>query len=257
MRLHRILILTFITTALFSYGQWNVQTGYDFGFFTNNYHDQSELLEEKEASHLLHRFNLGLEYQLKNNFLFSVNSGVDIHNIKHNLLFTLESIYSGTQMKQYNRSIHHSIIQNYKAGLSIGYLYSINTSSSIIIEVNYDQFFVNKINNKISSHIIEYYSDFETQNSELQLRDEKYTSMIDLNEIGYGNEFIVNNKLIIFSLNYRYQKGDFFINSSAGFSFRNNNLVKTATFIPKPQNLFLFGINLGYIFPQKDKNDEK
>ena len=249
-----IIISVCLFSSIFSsFGQWNVQTGYDLGVFTNDYYDYSELLKEKEASHLLHRLNVKLEYQLKNNLLISMNSGVDFHDVKHDLLFTLESIYSGTEMKQHNRSIHHSTIQNYKIGLSVGYMYSFNDFSSISFGVNYDQFFVNRVKNQKSYHIIEYYSDFETQNSKLQFRDEKYTSMIDQNEIGNGNKFKVNNRLIIFSLSYRYQIDDFFINSSAGLSFRNNNLVGTASFIPKPQNLFLFGINFGYTLPQKSK----
>jgi hypothetical protein len=108
---------------------------------------------------------------------------------------------------------------------------------------------------KKSEYSQKYYSESD-ENNPFQSTKEQST-MIDFDEIGYRNKLSRHNQLFIFSLGYRYKFNNRFIGCSFGFSPLNKSLVRPRFFIPESQNLFLFGINFGYTFPQKNKNDEK
>lgn len=256
MDLFKLLAIYIVFNSHAIIAQWNIQTGYDFGVFTTDYYG-SHLLNKKESSHYLHRLNAKTEYQFKNNFFLSFNSGIDYHDVQHNLQTIEGAVFDGSTMEQHSNSIHHSTLQSYRLGLSLGYRYSINNVASFLFSINYDQFFINRIKNKKSSYTVNYYSSSEVEDNILYYSGEEYRTMIDLREIGYRNKFKRANRYIIFSIGYRYQKGDFFMNPSIGFSPRNNNLVGSASVIPKQQNLFLFGINFGYTLPKKTNKNEK
>lgn len=230
-----------------SFGQWNVQTGYDFGFFRTDYQG-SEALSTEEDSHNLHRINVKLEYQFKNNFLVSLNTGANIHNVSHDLKTIKNTNFDGNSVVRHRTSIHNSTLQTYRIGLSIGYNFSINNSSSVIVSVNYNQFFFNKVTNKRSLFITNYYLSSDGEKSDPIYTENEYQDMIDLDEIGYRNKFKKENKHLVFSLGYRHQIRDFFINPTLGLSLLNNSLVKPEFIIPKRQTLFLFGLNIGYTF---------
>ena len=254
MRLHRILILVFLYTAFLTYGQWNVQTGYNFGFFSTDYNG-GELLDRKENTYHLHRVNLNGAYEFKNNLFASMTTGVDIYDVKHDLVIIDDVVSDGNTFEEQRRSIHSSIIQNFKIGVSVGYKVRLNAKSSTFFSIGFNQFFVNEVNIKRSKYSEKYYSESD-EDTPFQSKKEQRT-MIDLEEIGHRNKLSRHNQLFIFSLGYRYEFDNRFIGCSVGFSPRNRSLVRPIFLIPEPQNLFLFGINLGYTFPQKDQNDEE
>ncbi|PHR43960.1 MAG: hypothetical protein COA32_15610 [Fluviicola sp.] len=249
-----LLLIIFISNISFS--QWNIQAGYDFGVFTTDYHE-SHLLSKKEDSHHLHRINGRLEYQFKNNFLISLNTGVNIHEVRSELQSLKNTNFSGNSVVRNRTSINHSILQTYRVGLSIGYNFSFNDISSIFFTLNYDHFFINKITNKQSSFITNYYSTSDVENDNPLYTVNEYRAMIDLDEIGYRNKFKKENSHIIFSLGYRHQIRNFFISPSLGWSPINNSFVDPILVVPLPQTMFLFSLNLGYTFNKKNNKNEK
>jgi len=235
------------------FGQFNVQTGYNFGFFDTKYY-APELVGKSDNSHRINRLNGRVEYQLKKKLLIGLNTGLDFFDIRHH--FETKGDNVGVSSFKKAESIHHSRIQAYRVGLSIGYQYLFNNGSSLCFSVNYDQFFINSVKIIRSDYIKKLFSISEVENNAPYLTSVEHRTMIDLNEIGYRNEFKQDNRHIIFSLEYRYYWERFFMSSTLAISTKNKNPIRSFR-IPKRQNLFLFGINLGYTFPQKDQNDEE
>lgn len=250
-------VLVFLAlNSCFGLGQFNVQIGYDFGFFTTDYHG-SHLLNKEDDLHRLHRLNGKLEYHFQNNLIIALDAGINVHNVRHNLLIIENAVFAGSVVEQHSISVHHSTFQAFRTGLSVGYKFDIGKTSSILFTVNYAQFFFNRVIIRQSYSAINYYLTSDVENMDPDYSFEKHTPMINLNEIGYRNKFKNQNKHIIFSLGYRYHHNDFFINPSLSFSPSNNSLVSPASVIPRTQSLFLFGVSVGYTFPQKNKSDEK
>lgn len=242
-----------LLVANMSIAQLNIQTGYDFGVFITDYYG-SEVLSKVDNSHRIHRINGKLEYQIKKSLLIGLNTSLDIHNIRHHLENKGNNVGSSSFQKE--KSIHHSKIQSNRLGLSIGYQYLLNSTSSLYFSINYDQFIINKVNIIKSEHIVERFLLSDVENNNPYQTRREHRSMIDLNEIGYRNKLTKDNRHIVFSLGYRYYKGNFFVSPSISVTTKNKSLVRTFI-IPKRQNLFLFGVNFGYTFPQKNKNNEK
>lgn len=236
-------------------GQFNIQTGYDFGFFKTDYYYSNEFLSLKDDSHQIHRLNGKIEYQFKNNLLVSLNTGIDIHDFRHHLETKGDNVGASSFIQ--SKSFHHSKIQTYRFGLSIGYQHYLNNTSILFLSISYDQFFVNSVNINRSDYIRNRFLISEVENNNPYFTSIEHRAMIDLNEIGYRNKFKTDNRHIIFSLGYRYYKGSFFISPSLAITTKNKTPVRSFGAPPKPQNLFLFGVNLGYTLPQKNKNDEK
>ena len=248
------IVLGFLVNSLSVFGQWNIQTGYDFGIFKVDYYSNN-VLNKSESSQHIHRLKGKLEYRIKGSFLISLNTGVDIYDIYHNLDYTRTNPASGILINE--TSIHHSRIQTYRTGFSVGYQLHLKNHHSLLLSLTYDHFFINKVNIKRSDHIKKWFLNSEeyNQNNEY-LNKKEHTRMINLTEIGYKNNLIKDNRHIIFSLGYRYQNGAFFVSPSIGVTTKNRNKVRPFA-IPKRQNLFLFGINFGYTLPQKSKKSEK
>ena len=238
--------------------QWNTQIGYSIGFLDNKYSKGYESylmsLENKDISQLLHRLNFRLEYQLENNLSFAVNSGIDVHRVYRDLHNIRES--SDSQLEIRSRHIHNSLIQNYKIGLSVGYLFQLNDVSSIGLEVQYDHFFVNQIRIKTSSQTLEHYAISDSPSDKPLISSKSYVDMIDFDKVGYKNRFAWDNRYFLFKLGYRFQKKNMFFHPSIGYSyFVLQNFVRPPSV--SYQNLFLINFNIGYTLPQKSKNNEK
>lgn len=238
--------------------QWNTQIGYGIGFFDNKYSKEYESflmsLENKDISQLLHRLNFKFEYQLENNLLFAVNSGIDVHRVYRDLHYIWES--SDGQLENRSRYLHNSMFQNYKIGLSVGYLFQINDVSGIGLEVQYDHFFVNRIRTKTSYNMLEHHETIDNLGDTPLISSESYVDMIDFDKIGYRNRFVRNNRYFLFTLGYRFWKENIFFYPSVSYSyFVLQNFVRPPSV--SYQNLFLINFNFGYTLPQKNKNDEK
>ena len=243
----RIKILFLILISSMGLGQFNIQTGYDYGFFKTDYYG-AELLSKKEDSHKIHRLNGKIEYQFKNNFFLGLNSGIDFHNVQRYLETRGQSIGVSSTIKE--TSIYHVNKQTFRVGLHIGYNYSINNKSSFCFLIEYGQFFFNKIKTKESLFIDERFLNSEVDNP--WMRAVEHRPMTNLIDLGYGNEIILENRNIVFSIEYRYQFDKFFITPKVGVSPWNN-----INFGRVGKTFFLCGIRLGYTLPQKNKNNEK
>ncbi|MGM0477911.1 MAG: hypothetical protein ACQERC_01725 [Bacteroidota bacterium] len=244
MRLHCLFILAFIFTAFFSYGQWNVQTGYDFGTFTIP-------KTQRKNFNNLHRFSLIGEYIFSNEISVNINTGIDLHKIDYQAVNTIEP--TSNYSKEF--ITHNNInIQNFKFGLSMGYNFILNNNSSIKVSLNYDHYFVNRLTIKESYSIINSYSvpTDEIESNEPLSKVHEFSPELDYERFGYKNTFVLSNNNVSLSIGYRYRLGSVFINSSIRFSPLNTGFV-----LFRRQNLFLIGVNLGYTFPQKDGTDEK
>lgn len=235
------------------FGQFNVQTGYNFGFFHTKYY-VPELLSKTDNAHRINRLNLELEYQFKKKLLIGLNTGVDFNDIRHHLETKGDNV--GVSSFKIAESIHHSKIQTFRLGLSIGYQYLFKNASSLCFSVNYDQFFINSVNIIKSEYIKSLSSATEAENNAPYLTIVEHRAMIDLNEIGYRNKIKKDNRYIIFSLEYRYYWECFFVSTSMAISTKTTNPVRSFS-LPKPQNLFLFGVNIGYTFSKNSEKDEK
>lgn len=243
------LIFFMIFRFVFTFGQWSVQTGYDLATFVTG-NNNSELLGKIENSHIIHRLNGRLEYQFKNNFFLGLNSGIDFHNIQRHLETRGTSIGVSSTIKE--TSIYHVNKQTFRVGLQIGYNYSINNKSSFCFLIEYGQFFFNKIKIKESLFIDERFLNSELDNNNPWLRTEEHRPMTNLNELGYGNKIKVENRNIVFSIQYRHYFNKFFISPTVGVSPWNN-----INFGRVGKTFFLFGVNFCYTLPQKNKNNEK
>jgi len=252
MKLFLITIICFSISNTF-FSQLNIQSGYDIGYYDMVYNGEY-LLSENEGMHHLQRINFKIEYRIKNNFLVGFRTGIDFHNYRHDILLVSEG-NNYTEIRE--QSINKSQMRSNVVGLLFGYKHPINNKSSLFLTINYNQFFISRIKNKESLFVEEYYSTLENNDNYLAAKTVSYKSMIDLDKVGYQNKLKLDNRHVMFSFGYRYQINDILISTLFKFSPFNRSLVGTGFIIPDNQNLFLFGINIGYTFPQKDQNDEK
>lgn len=253
MRVFLIVVFSLITSHKV-FCQLNIQTGYDIGFYDFSFNGEY-LLSDKKVSHFLHRTNVKLEYKFKNNFFIGLKTGLDFHDYHHELVYIREG---NDYAEMHDISKHESVIRNSNIGLSIGYIYHFNQVSSLFLMINYDQFFINNVKNTESSYVEKYYSISETEGKYLAARSEKYATMIDLEDIGYYEKLNLENRHVIFSIGYRYQFNDVFMSSSIKYSPFNRSLFGTGFITPDGnQNIFLFGLKIGYTFSKKPDEHEK
>ncbi len=238
-------LILFILLPLGLIGQWNIQTGYDFGTYTIP-------VTQRKNFNNSHRVNLVNEYIFTNKVLVSLNSGIDLQKIN----YISNNRINGSNENSFTEYISENEIniQTYRLGLSLGYQFEITPLTNILFKISYDQYFVNNVSIKKGYQTKNSYSvpSSEIDNYEPTVSTKEFSPNIDFQRIGYRNKFLKENRNLVFSLIYRYHIHDFFISPSISFSPFNEGFVLFPS-----QNLFLFGVNLGYTFPQKDQNNEK
>lgn len=252
MKLYLLLIL-FVCCTQNIFSQFNLQAGYDVGFYDMTYNSEY-LLSEKKGSHLLHRAILKVEYQFKNNLLFGINTGIDFHNYRHEIMSIMEG---NTYIENHSKSIHESIFRTNRVGLSFGFKHHINNNSKLFFTLSYDQFIISSVKNKESLRIEENYLYSESSGKYLANKTESYETMINLDEIGYYQKLNLDNRHVIFSIGYRYQINEVFFSSSLKFSPFNRSFVDPIFISPTNQNIYLFNLTFGYTFSKKSEKDEK
>jgi hypothetical protein len=249
---YKILFL-FLIYNFVSIGQFNIQAGYDYGFFKPNL--SKELEEVIKSAHFyqhnssLHRLSLVNEYILKNKLIISVNSGIGIYNIDYKSIFRSNNLGGSSE----NISIHSSSTQTFRLGISLGYQLELNSRSSLIFKTEYDQHFVNRISIKESYNLTNLY---DVPVNEIDFVEPSYYAKkilpTSFANRGFKNKLIKENGNLIFSLRYRYLLNQNFF-ACTSFSFSPSNV----GFFNQGQHMFLLGINLGYIFPLKDSKNDK
>lgn len=248
MNLYKIIFCFLALNSFFVFGQWNVQLGHEYGVSKVVYHSTPQ--GEDDENNQLHRFKIVGEYQFNNGFIVALNSGVDWHVIDYE--YNTESTISGFPSTVSRNII--GTIQNYRVGFSVGYLFNISENSKIGLNLGYDQFFVNKVLIKESNYTTNIYTGSD---SEPHISSQEFQPLINLEEIGYQNKLRKKNKNLVFSLSYRFKMANFFISPSIVYSPFSRLLWSNPAVIPKSQHIYLFGLNIGYTFPQKNNYNEK
>lgn len=244
MDLYKILLCFLALNSFVVFGQWNVQLGHEYGFAKVAY--SSTPKGEDDENNRLHRFKIVGEYEFNSGFVVALNSGVDWHVIDYE--YTTEDNISGFPSTVSRNLI--GTIQNYRIGFSLGYFFNISKNSKIGLNLSYDQFFVNDVLIKESNYTRTLHDE---SNNQTNISIQEFKPLINLDEIGHQNKLRKENKNLVFSISYRYTINDFFISPSLIFSPFSRVLWNNPAVNPKWQNIYLFGLNLGYTFPSKNQ----
>lgn len=231
-----------------SISQWNVQVGNEFGVSKVAY--TSTPLGEDIQNNRLYRTSIIGEFHVKNGLLLSINGGFGWHIVNYE--YVIESDFSGEPT--INSRDFKGTIQNYRVGISFGYLFNLNERSQLALKLNYNQFVVNRISIRESNYTI--YSNSE-YNNQPEILVEEYDPLIDTEEIGYKNKLKKENRSLSLDLSFRQQIKSFFVAPSISYSFYDMVMWSNPSLIAKANHNYLIGISLGYIFPQKSGKNEK
>ncbi|MDX1653487.1 MAG: hypothetical protein R3277_13395 [Brumimicrobium sp.] len=248
---HLYTIVLFIFFPFAHFGQWNIQTGYDFGAMTFKEYNSNVNMNSKWD--FVNRFNLITEYSFKNDFLFSVNSGLDIHNILFDQERVVINSNGGTDVYGGRSELN---IQTYRLGFSTGYNWHLNKSSSLVFKFNFHQFFINRITIFQMTSTVKNYDvpqDEVTENDPLYFSSE-LNNRLDYQKIGYRNKWKRDNNNVNVSVEYRRQVFSLYhLTFFAGYSPFDRRIYPVTS---EKRNLFLLGLRIVYTFPQKSKKDE-
>ncbi|PHR43956.1 MAG: hypothetical protein COA32_15590 [Fluviicola sp.] len=252
MNLNLKILILFILNSYLNFGQFNIQSGYDLGAM--KFQDNSPNIKMNSKWDFVNRCNLIGEYTLKNNFLFSINTGIDFHNILHDQERIVSNSIGGTDV--YGGRFE-SNIQTFRLGFSIGYKWRVRKLSALVFKVNFHQFFINQI--KIL-HMESTFEEYDVPKDEIDNHSPLYSTSeldnrLDYNKIGYRNKWVKENSNMNISIEYRYTfKSKYQIIIFTGYSPFDQRIYPTTS---KKRNLFMFGLRLGYTLPQKNKENEK
>lgn len=239
--------ILFITHTLF--GQWNIQTGYDFGTMKLPSNNSNVTINSKWD--FVQRLNLIGEYSFRNNILLSIDSGTDFHNILRDQQRTTSNS-SGDGLAIYSGRFD-ARIQTYRIGLGFGYALDISDNSKITIKLSINQFFVNSIR-LIEWNVIKSIYDNQSADEPTSIEKE-FPNPLNYDKIGLRNKWTNENNSGHLSLEYRYRLSNMLsLNTFFGYSPFDKRIYPRTSI---RRNSFILGLRLGYTLPQKNKNDEK
>lgn len=239
-----VVLLYVIFNNFLIFGQFNLQTGYDFGLIT------------KQKNRHSHRLSLITEYIFGNNMMISLSLGKD-YFYRNSEGSSTNSVLFGTYCEK--RTSTYKV--NYSAnniGLSLGYQFQLTDNSGLITKLSAEGYFYNGVRIKES---IQTSMRYNSDCNEISSSPEVITTSIIDNSSSYNNRF--GNKgnrkfifpILVFSVEYRIKLDPIDLNLHFGASPERNNLYKNDRVIRG--NYLFFGLRLGYTLPQKNKNDEK
>jgi hypothetical protein len=179
-------------------GQFNIQTGYDYGFFHRDNNKKIPL-------NSLHRLNIINEYIFENNISVSLNTGIDFHYFNYKFQSRMNYTAGNTSFNEIYYGKFNT--QNYRMGFSLGYQFSLNNKSRILFKLCYDQYFVNSVSIGDNYKITNRYNVPVDQidDNEPVITIKEFYPFLNLDFIGYRNKLVKENRNIIFSAQYRYQ----------------------------------------------------
>ena len=222
-----------------SLGQFNIQTGYDFGI----------IKFRSDRNNNLHRFNFNIEYKFKKNIILGINTGYDLYRVKYNSVTQSEEETCDIQTIDYDAKAKTQRIE-----FSLGYNFKINKESSIRPKISFGYFWLQDVNILTSTITDEiYYGDCSSEDPPVTMNS-KFSNVVKYRSIHYndGSKF---DKITTLSLEYQYRINNFSLVSYIGFSpFEKRDFVIAGGYY---SNYYMIGLRLSYTISQKKKSDEK
>jgi len=237
-----ILILIFVLQGLITYSQWNIQTGYDFGFIRRN----------SENWNNVQRVNFTTETTLKSNFVFSFNYGIDSYF--SNMDGRISTNYTNTYSIEISK--HEAIIKVNRMDLSFGYNLQLKNNHYLIGKIT------SGINKLSDIRIIEsktYSKKYLSSDNSLIEQKEFFSDIDSFTEYseryGFPNKFISAVTPFTLSLDYRYKINKWFLNLHFSYTPFQREFIRS--YASRGNQYFLLGLRLGYTLPQKSNNNAK
>jgi hypothetical protein len=241
------MVVIFFLNPQLIFGQWNLQTGYDFGLIK---FPKVENLDRKINFNTLHRTNFVVESILNNGLLFSLNLGYDRYNSKAN--FSRTTVSNNTRVTNF---LYDTNVKTLRLEIGTGYSWNLDDRSTLIVKVQSGIFYISdyKINKSQVSN--KTFSGHNVSNETLLAYQADFVDLVDFQEL-YGVKGIGFHPINL-TVQYRYKIKDFSLNGFLGYfpmrrGFTINNGAASSF-----NHIFLLGLRLGYTLPQKNKNDEK
>lgn len=225
-----------------SFGQFNLQTGYDFGI----------VKFRSDRNNNLHRFNFNIEHQFKKNLILGINTGYDVYRVKYNSVSQSEGETCDIRTIDYDAKAKTQRIE-----FSLGYNFKLNKKSSIRPKISYGYFWLRDVNILTSTITDEVYNgDCSSIDAPLSINSQ-FNDVVKYRSIHYsdGSKF---DKIASVSLEYQYLIENFSLIAYIGFSpFEKRDFVVAGGYY---SNYYMVGFRLGYALSflnRKPKKNEK
>lgn len=246
--LNKIVILYLLFNGFTVIGQWGIQTGYDFGVIKLP-SVNTETFTEKYSYNSIHRFTILTDYTFNNNILLAFGLGYDkyVRNKESSQMSFIE-VNNTCSIKSTRFNAEFDV---FRFELSMGYKLKLNDKFSITPKLAVESLVVNTIVFKESLQTVKLHNG-DCMNNNSTISETK--SFIDLADYEYLYGYPDNKKLIMpvfnISIELNQMINQFNLNYYMGYSHNgNNNRIVRGRY-------FLFGIRLGYTFPQKNENEK-
>lgn len=252
MKLFKLLHITILLllSSYFALGQFNIQTGYDFGvlkFPKKPTLQQSEFFREINYN-IVHRINVIGEYQFNSNLIMSLNFGYDTYRTRANYFTTTNT----SEICTMRGNKYDAAVNTFRLDFSFGYLLNISRNSKLVFKGSYGFF---KIQNQKIFNSERTLTHIDCSDQSVIYRENYMLDFVSLDNI-YGTSNLSLNQLSV-SAEYRYRFDKYQLNIFLGFSPMNKEFTVNNGSSQK-NLLFLLGLRLGYTFPQKKiKENEK
>jgi hypothetical protein len=253
------LFVIFVWVLGFSFGQFNVQTGYDFGLlkFPKPYAPgnlSTEINREFNREidcNTFHRFSIIGEYILKSNWVLSSNFGYDLYQTKaKSQLINVNTNNNICLIEDIKYNAHVSTV---RFDLSFGYRVSLSEKSELAFKGHYGLFMVHNHRIFESEKFVrhEICSEQTVISSDLQMVD-----FVDMNKLfGDDGEMKIRLNQFSVSVEYRYQMQQIKLNTFLGFGPMQREFTINGSGTGADNFLFMLGLRIGYELPSsKDKN---
>ena len=237
--------LVFILSCVDVFGQWNLQTGYDFGvlkFPKKPTLQQSEFFRAINYN-TVHRINFIGEYQFNSSLITSLGFGYDTYRTKANYLTSTNTDEVCTSRE----NKYDATINTIRLDLSIGYLFNISGNSKLVFKGHYGLFI---IQNRRVFNSERNLTRMDCNNQSVSYRESYMIDFVNMDDI-YGTSKVSLNQLFI-SSEYRYKFDHYQLNTFLGFSPMSKEFTVNNGSSQK-NLLFILGLRLGYTLPQKSK----
>lgn len=235
-----LFILTF--NSLFSFGQWSIQTGYDFGLIK---FPKADNLDRKIHFNTLHRTNFVVESILNNGLLISMNFGYDHYNSKAN--FSRTTVSNNTRVTNF---LYDTDVKNLRFEIGSGYAWSLDDESTLVVKMQSGIFYISdyKINKSQVTNKTFYSHNLSDEN--LLSYQSDFVDLVDFKDLYGSNRIGVHP--ISFSADYRYNMNKFSLNGVLGYApMRRGFTINNGT-VSSFNHTFMIGIRIGY-FLEKGK----
>lgn len=246
MKMFKVVHITilFLLSSNFTLGQFNLQTGYDYGLI--QLEKITSLTTDDEINwNSLQRFNFNVEYISSSKLLFSLDIGIDTYSEKMKSVNIQKNI---VEKRRYDGKI--ITLRNQ---LSIGYLFEINKENSLVFKISSGIFSIRDIKIFESSFEKKVFEDDTHTDPPIHYSIE-HKDKTDFQEVyGYKSKYLSGFNLLQTSIEYRYTFNDWSCNLFLGYTPMQKQIIQRFN----NNNLFLLGIRIGYYLPSKTNNNEK